>query len=99
MKKIFSILIFSLFLTGSAYAECTQGNCQNGQGTYTSPDGAKYVGEFKDDKINGQGTYTSPDGTKYVGEWKDGKQHGQGTATSADGRKLIGEWKDGKFVK
>ena len=37
------------------------------------PDGAKYIGEFKDDKRHWQGTYTSPDGTKYVGEWKDGK--------------------------
>ena len=77
-------------------AECTQGNCQNGQGTYTSPDGAKYVGEFKDDKINGQGTYTSPDGTKYVGEWKDGKKHGQGTYTFPSGAKYVGEYKDNK---
>ena len=44
-----------------------------GQGTITSPDGDKYVGEWKDNKRHGQGTYTYPDGSKYVGEFKDGK--------------------------
>ena len=41
-------------------------------GTFTWPDGEKYVGEWKDNKRNGQGTYTFPSGNKYVGEFKDG---------------------------
>ena len=65
-------------------------------GTYTSPTGHKYVGEWKDDKRHGQGTLTSPNGDKYVGEWKDGKRHGQGTMTNARGEKYVGEFKDGK---
>ena len=65
-------------------------------GTYTWPDGQKYVGEYKDDKKHGQGTYTWPDGVKYVGEYKDDKKHGQGTLTSPDGVKYVGEYKDGK---
>jgi hypothetical protein len=28
----------------------------NGRGTYTSPDGSKYVGEFRDNWANGKGT-------------------------------------------
>ena len=72
MKKIFSILIFSLFLTGSAYAECTQGNCQNWQGTFTSANGDKYVGEYKNDLREGLGTYTFADGTTESGIWKNG---------------------------
>ena len=48
MKKLFSIIILGWLLSGQAYAECTQGDCVNGQGTYTSADGAKYVGEWKD---------------------------------------------------
>ena len=28
----------------------------HGQGTWTYPDGTKYVGEFKEDKFHGQGT-------------------------------------------
>ena len=44
-----------------------------GQGTYTFPDGAKYVGQYKNNKREGQGTATFPDGKKLIGEWKDGK--------------------------
>ncbi|KJR40114.1 morn repeat-containing protein [Candidatus Magnetoovum chiemensis] len=40
----------------------------------TIPSGAKYVGEFKDDKANGQGTFTYPDGEKDEGQWKNGKR-------------------------
>jgi len=69
---------------------------KNGQVTFTSPDGRKYVGEFKDGIPNGQGTNIFPDGRKYVGEFKDGKKHGQGTFTYTKGRKYVGEWKDGE---
>ena len=71
----------------------------NGQGTYTYPDGQKYVGRWKDDKRNGQGTFTYPDGQKYVGRWKDDKRNGQGTFTYPDGGKYVGRWKDDKEWK
>ena len=74
-------------------------NVPNGQGTYTSPDGMKYVGEWKDGKYHGQGTYIFGSGPHlgdiYVGEWKDNKKHGQGTYTFASGSKYVGEFKDG----
>ena len=35
----------------------------HGQGTYTYPDGAVYVGEFKDGFMHGQGTFIYVDGT------------------------------------
>ncbi len=66
-------------------------------GTYKSPEGDVYVGEFKDDKFHGQGTLTFADGYKYVGEFKDDKFHGQGTFTFANGKKYVGEFKDDKF--
>ncbi len=65
-------------------------------GTYTTADGTKYVGEWKDDKSHGQGTETYASGDKYVGEFKDGNFHGQGTYTRANGNKYVGEFKDGK---
>jgi tetratricopeptide (TPR) repeat protein len=65
-----------------------------GQGTETWPYGAKYVGQFKDDKFHGQGTYTYPDGRKYVGQIKDDKANGQGTFIWSDGAKYVGQWKD-----
>jgi len=69
-------------------------------GTFTHPEGDKYVGEFKDDKFNGQATYyylanNQFKGHKYVGEFKDGKKHGQGIYI-AKGDKYVGEWKDDK---
>ena len=70
----------------------------NGQGTFTYPDGSKYVGEFKDGKIvNGQGTYTHPDGSKYVGEFKNDKKDGQGFDTDPDGSTYFGEFKNGNL--
>ena len=66
-------------------------------GTYTWPDGARYVGEFRDDKRNGQGTFTWPDGARYVGEYKDDKRNGQGTQTWPDGQRYVGEFKDNKL--
>jgi hypothetical protein len=37
------------------------------------PDGAKYVGGWKDGMRHGQGIFTFSDGAKYVDEWKDDK--------------------------
>ena len=71
--KIILQVFFFLYATSFAYSGCIEGNCSNGYGTYTLPDGGKYVGEWKDDKIHGKGTLTSPDGIQYSGEWKDGK--------------------------
>lgn len=65
------------------------------RGTYTWPNGQKYVGEFKDSKRNGQGTLTF-NGASYVGEFKDDKGHGQGTETSPNGETYVGEFKDGQ---
>ena len=68
----------------------------NGQGTFTYPDGTKYVGEFKWGIKHGRGTITYSDGRKYEGEFKDGKRNGHGTLTFSNGQKYVGEFKDGK---
>jgi hypothetical protein len=65
-------------------------------GTYSWPDGGKYVGMFKDGKFDGQGTSTSSNGNKYVGEFSDNKLNGQGTFYWSDGDKYVGEYKDNK---
>ena len=102
MKK-YSIFL-TVFLLSATNAESALPPCPgdtssvwtNCFGTYTWPTGAKYAGEWKDDKRNGQGTYTWPTGAKYVGEYKDGQRNGQGTMTSPSGEKYVGEYKDGK---
>ena len=88
------ILIFILTLTTSSvvWAGCTIGDCENGTGTFTYPDGETYVGEFVDGKQHGKGTLTWPNGDKYVGEFRDGFFYGEGTKTLADGTVKIGFW-------
>lgn len=54
-------------------AECLEGDCVNGKGTFIYPEDMKYVGDFKGGKPNGQGTLTLPGGDKYVGEFEDGE--------------------------
>ena len=71
MKKI-TLLLLLYLISNSAFSQetgCFDGNCINGQGTYTWADGSTYVGEWKDDKQHGQGTYTSVDGKIKKGYW------------------------------
>ena len=87
MKQLITLISALFFLTIGvsqvwALPACpSSGYLDNCYGTYTYPNGDKYVGEYKDGKRHGQGTYTYPNGNKYVGEYKDGKRHGQGTYT------------------
>ena len=68
----------------------------NGQGTFTSLNGYKYVGEYKNGNKHGQGTFIWPDLAKYVGEFKNDEINGQGSAIYPDGGKYVGEFKNGK---
>ena len=63
---------------------------------FTSPDGARYVGEYKDGKRNGQGKFTSPDGFMYEGEWRNGVTW-NGIYYDKYGWKYFGSWKNGEL--
>jgi len=73
---------------------CVKGNCTNGQGTITHPDGSREVGEFIDGKLK-QGTITYSDGTIEHGEFSEDGKLKQGTATFANGSKV--KFKNGLF--
>ena len=100
MKQIsifFSALIIFVLGISNAWAlpNCSStGNFLNCFGTYTWDDGAKYVGEWQNNKSHGQGTQIWANGDKYVGEWQNDKRTGQGTHTWANGDKYIGEWQN-----
>ena len=74
---------------------CSDGNCQNGEGTWIYANGDKYTGSFYAGKKEGEGIYTYSNGDKYVGDFEDGKQNGEGTYTYANGDIYVGEWNDG----
>ena len=63
----------------------------NGQGTYTSPDGKKYVGEFKD----GKGAMTNEIGCKYLGEWK--KSQIWNSSYYDENGNIIGKFVNGEY--
>ena len=73
----FLLTFFFLFLSTSVFADsCISGDCVNGYGTYVWDDGAKYVGEYKNNVREGLGTFTFPDGVEYVGKFKNGVMEG-----------------------
>ena len=56
-----------------SYADCISGDCVNGKGTFTSSNGTKFEGKFKNGQMYGIGTLTTSDGRKVVGVIKDGE--------------------------
>ena len=72
------------------------GDCQNGQGSCTFPNGAIYEGAWKDGKPYGEGTYSLSCGGVYKGMFKEGKEWGRGTLTTTNGDVYKGQWRDGK---
>jgi LysM repeat protein len=96
---ILSLLFIISIFSASAFPQCTEGNCENGQGTYKYSNGDKYKGEWKNNRCDGQGTLTYLDGSNYVGQWKNHQRHGQGTYIFPDGSKYVGQWKNNSYIK
>lgn len=69
-----------------------------GLGTYISPSGNKYVGEWKNGKKHGKGICIYSGGEEtYDGDWENGTWNGQGTHTYAGGLNFYkGGFKDGR---
>jgi len=51
----------------------------HGRGFYEHVDGAKYIGDWKEDRQDGYGVETWPDYARYEGTYENGKKHGIGT--------------------
>ena len=68
MKKLFLPIIVSLIFCNTGFTRstgCTEGDCNNGYGTWTYTDLTTYVGEWRDGKKHGQGTVNWPNGYLY----------------------------------
>ena len=98
MKKILLTILFTLVLSGNAYAEkCKEGNCKNGYGTKIISPGI-YTGSFKEGKPNGSGIFKFTKGRnkgdEYIGNFENGGMEGFGLYKFENGQKFIGEFKN-----
>ncbi|CAF1592868.1 unnamed protein product [Adineta ricciae] len=64
----------------------------DGYGSYTSPDGGHYEGEFKDGEMHGRGTYRFSDGDTYDGGWEHDSKCGYGIYTWTSGQRYEGQY-------
>lgn len=65
----------------------------------TWPSGARFEGEYRDDRRNGQGSYWYADGRCYQGEYQDDKPVGEGRRKGSDGSIVtIEDWNAGEFI-
>jgi hypothetical protein len=67
-----SVLFFCL-LSSPLFAQCIEGDCQNGKGTMQFPGGSQYIGEWKNGQMNGKGEFIFYSGAEYAGEWREDK--------------------------
>lgn len=49
------------------------------------PDGARYEGQWVNNRATGKGKFIHVDGDIYTGEWKDDKANGYGVYTHNNG--------------
>ena len=75
---------------------CVSGNCKNGKGKYTYPDGAYYDGYFRNQQFEGLGIMRYANKALYVGYWERGIQHGKGKLTEPDGTEYFGYFHRGR---
>ena len=90
LKKTTMAMLMAFGLISFANAQCTTGNCFDGNGTYLFENGDLYNGLWKKGIPNGYGVYEFANGDVYKGAWKGGLMDGRGTYTYANGDKYIG---------
>lgn len=77
-------LLAAAFACGAAHAQCRQGDCQDGRGTYDFG-WCVYSGTFQGGKPHGYGVMDYGD-YRYEGPFEAGREHGTGTLFYPDGR-------------
>ena len=100
MKKILIYVTLSFIISNISFAKksgCTDGDCNNGFGTWTYTDKTTYVGQWENGSKKGKGVETWPNGYVYEGDFNDSKWHGVGILKFPDGSSYSGEWKNNKM--
>lgn len=95
MQKSFLFLCLFLLSFFTANANCLQGNCLNGKGTYLYKDKSQYTGSFLHGKPHNKGVLKNSDGSIYEGAFENGYKHGYGTLKFASGDVYQGNFEKG----
>ncbi|MCP4153403.1 MAG: hypothetical protein GY757_37090 [bacterium] len=77
-------------------ANCVSGNCTNGYGTLSFPNGVKYIGDFSKNKLDGHGVVIGPNGVRAFSYWKAGVPTGTGIITTPDNTLIILKYEKNK---
>lgn len=93
--KLLTLICLLIPVFGYSQTGCVSGDCNHGFGVYVFPNGDRYEGNFKGQKLNGFGYYTESNGNKYTGDFVDNKFHGVGKYESLDGTYYIGQFENG----
>lgn len=96
-----SFLFFISLCCGSLSlsAQCITGNCTDGFGTKSFPDGSRYMGAFMQGNRHGVGTCFWKNGSRFFGEWRLDKPEGAGIFINAQSIRQQGLWKKGKLME
>ena len=65
---------------------------------YVWPDGRRYEGEWRCDKMNGFGVHKYANGDRHEGFRLNDKKHGRGKIISKDGIVQESEWNMGQVI-
>ncbi len=91
-------LLFAFSLPILTHAQCIEGDCVDGIGTYKFPSGTLYEGSFKKGQFHGYGICHYADGDVYEGWWSERMPDGKGKLIKDGGKTIIGLWKKGELI-
>lgn len=90
-------LTFLLQNFSTLQAQCVNGDCRSGLGTYIyRKTGSRYDGQFLGGLRHGSGIMYFVNGDVYKGDWRNDKINGLGVFHAANGDRYEGEFRDDK---
>lgn len=90
-KNLFNLIVI-VFISIQLHAQCIEGNCTDGIGSFIYPSGAKYTGQFAKSQIHGIGTLWMNNGNVYSGQWKQNYRDGLGKMEFKNGDIYFGSF-------
>eukprot|EP00040_Diaphanoeca_grandis_P013020 m.65869 g.65869 ORF g.65869 m.65869 type:complete len:130 (-) comp23612_c0_seq1:35-424(-) len=71
---------------------------RHGKGCQVEKTGAKYDGEWSNNRYSGKGELNTPDGSLYKGDFLDNQFDGVGTYTWPSGASFTGKWEKNRPI-